>query len=87
MSLAVLLGPRIIRELYGLENGTAEVDVLAVEGVHHEAVEGEEVHPLPVVDDSRLGNLHEPEELLLPGLDPVRARLHRRRHGRPSVVN
>ena len=86
-SLVVLLGSSVVGELDGLDYGLAEVDIVALEGVHDESVLGVEVHPPSVVDDSRLGNLHEPEELLPPELDPVRTRLHRRRHGRPSVVN
>jgi hypothetical protein len=66
-----LLGPHIVRKLYGIYDGLTEIDVIAIESVHHEAVEGEEVHPPAMIDYPGTRNLHEPQELVPPELDPV----------------
>ncbi len=50
-----------------------EIAILAFEGVHDEAVVGEEVHASPVVDDPWLRYLHEFEELAASEFHPVGA--------------
>jgi hypothetical protein len=60
-----LFAPSLVREFDCMQNFLFEVAVLALEGVHDEAVKGEKVHSACLIDYLGFGYFHQFQKLFL----------------------